>query len=181
MRRELRRPSPEEVVVNEQIQVRRQSGGQIWSHIRKKGLIETPEERVRQEYLCILVNEYGFSLDQIDEEVSVTGRGSGGARADFVIWRTPQDKAGAKKPLIKKFSSNASSDKKNAARTSSPLNSWKASWATTRWKTCSKRRKPPIKQTKFSGQTKELISSLPQEKKLLDCLNATIFLPPAKT
>jgi hypothetical protein len=25
---------------------------------------------VRQEYLCILVNDYGFSLEQIDEEVT---------------------------------------------------------------------------------------------------------------
>lgn len=74
--------------------------GKIWSHIRQKWLVETPEERVRQEYLCVLVNEYGFRLDQIDEEVTVTGRGSAGARADFVIWRTPQDKAEAKRPLI---------------------------------------------------------------------------------
>lgn len=44
-------------------------GDQIWSHIRKKWLVETPEERVRQKYLCDLVNEYGFTLDQMDEEV----------------------------------------------------------------------------------------------------------------
>jgi type I restriction enzyme M protein len=41
--------------------------GKIWSRIRKKWLDETPEETVRQEYLCILVNECGFSLDQMDE------------------------------------------------------------------------------------------------------------------
>ena len=40
---------------------------------------------MRQEYLCILVNEYGFALEQMDEEVEVTGRGAGHARADFVI------------------------------------------------------------------------------------------------
>lgn len=51
--------------------------GEIYSHIRRKWLVETPEERVRQEYLCFLVNEYSFSLEQIDEERSVTGRGSG--------------------------------------------------------------------------------------------------------
>jgi type I restriction enzyme M protein len=74
--------------------------GKIWSHIRKKWLVETPEETVRQEYLCTLVNEYGFSLDQMDEELEVTGRGSGHARADFVIWRTAKDKADSKTPLI---------------------------------------------------------------------------------
>lgn len=53
----------------EPLAVRRQKG-QIYSHVRKKWLNETPEETVRQEYLCALVNEYGFALDQIDEEVS---------------------------------------------------------------------------------------------------------------
>jgi type I restriction enzyme M protein len=74
--------------------------GKIWSHIRNKWLVETPEERVRQEYLLILVNEYGFSLDQIAEELDLTGRGSAGARADFVIWRTTQDKAADNAPFI---------------------------------------------------------------------------------
>lgn len=45
--------------------------GEIYSPIRKKYLVEMPEERVRQEYICVLVNEYGYSLEQIDEEVSV--------------------------------------------------------------------------------------------------------------
>jgi type I restriction enzyme M protein len=84
---------------NEELQVRRQ-GGQIWSAVRQKWLIETPEERVRQEYLCMLVNEFGFKLDQIAEELEVTGRGSGQARADFVIWRTALDKSEQKNPLI---------------------------------------------------------------------------------
>lgn len=74
--------------------------GEIYSPMRKKWLIETPEERVRQEYLCVLVNEYEYSLDQIDEEVSVTGRGSGDARADFLIWRSGQEKIDKKPALI---------------------------------------------------------------------------------
>jgi hypothetical protein len=61
--------------------------GKIWSPIRQKWLNEAPEEKVRQEYLCILANEYGFGLDQIAEEESVTERGSGQARADFITWR----------------------------------------------------------------------------------------------
>jgi len=83
----------------DQLNVRREKG-KIWSHVRKKWMVETPEETVRQEYLCVLVNEYGFNLDQIDEELEVTGRGSGHARADFVIWRTAKDKADSKNPLI---------------------------------------------------------------------------------
>lgn len=85
--------------MTDQLSVRREKG-KIWSHIRKKWLVETPEETVRQEYLCTIVDEYGFDLDQIDEELEVTGRGSGHARADFVIWRTARDKADSKSPLI---------------------------------------------------------------------------------
>lgn len=72
----------------------------IWSHIRSKWLVETPEETVRQEYLLVLVNEYSFSLDQIAEELDLTGRGSASARADFVIWRTVKDKADDNAPFI---------------------------------------------------------------------------------
>jgi type I restriction enzyme M protein len=74
--------------------------GKIWSHLRAKWLVETPEERVRQEYLLVLVNEYEFVLEQMSEEMDLTGRGSAGARADFVIWRTPQDKIDNKAPFI---------------------------------------------------------------------------------
>jgi type I restriction enzyme M protein len=81
---------------------RRQEGSraEIWSPLRKKWLLETPEESVRQEYLCVLVNEYGFALDQIGEEVKVTHLGSGKARADFLIWRTVEDKQKKLKPLV---------------------------------------------------------------------------------
>jgi hypothetical protein len=62
--------------------------GRVFSPIRQRWLVETPEEQVRQTYVVTLHNEYGFSLDQMDEEVHVTGRGSAKARADVVIWRT---------------------------------------------------------------------------------------------
>lgn len=72
----------------------------IFSPLRNKWLVETPEEGVRQAYLCILVNEYGFTFDQIGEEIPVTKRGSGQARADFLIWRSAADKVGRKHPFI---------------------------------------------------------------------------------
>ncbi len=90
---------PTAAAVPPQLEVKRRDG-RIWSHIRQKWLNETPEEKVRQEYLCILVNEYGFALDQVAEEESVTGRGSGQARADVIIWRTAPDKAANGNPLI---------------------------------------------------------------------------------
>lgn len=43
--------------------------GKILSSVRKKWLVETPEEYVRQEYLLVLFHEYGYCLEQIAEEV----------------------------------------------------------------------------------------------------------------
>ncbi len=74
--------------------------GHIFSHVRKIWLVETPEERVRQNYLTVLVNEYGYRIEQMKEEESVVGPGSGQARADFIIWRTVEEKAEELPPLI---------------------------------------------------------------------------------
>ena len=85
---------------SEPIAVRRHNG-KIWSPVRSKWLVEYPEETVRQEYLCILVNDYGYSIEQIEEEATLPGeRGNKGARADFVIWRTVEDKREGKTALI---------------------------------------------------------------------------------
>jgi type I restriction enzyme M protein len=81
----------------DEIQVK---GSQIYSPVRRKWLPLTPEERVRQEYLRVLTEAYGYTLDQISEEMDVSGRGSAQARADFVIWRSPQDKTDQKAPFI---------------------------------------------------------------------------------
>ena len=81
----------------DQLQVR---SNQIFSTVRRKWLPLTPEEWVRQEYLILLTDEYGYSLDQISEEIDVTGRGSAQARADFVIWRSARDKTDQKPPFI---------------------------------------------------------------------------------
>jgi type I restriction enzyme M protein len=75
-------------------------GNKIFSPVRRKWLPLIPEERVRQEYLFVLTEEYGYTLDQISEEMDVTGRGSAQARADFVIWRSAQDKTDQKPPFI---------------------------------------------------------------------------------
>lgn len=75
-------------------------GNKVFSRVRQKWVLLTPEERVRQEYLTILEEEYGYSLAQIAEELDVTGRGSAQARADFVIWRSQQDRVDQKAPFI---------------------------------------------------------------------------------
>lgn len=75
-------------------------GNKVFSVVRKTWIILTPEEKVRQDYLRILVNEYGYSIDQIAEEMDVTGRGSAQARADFVVWKSVNDKRDGNSPLI---------------------------------------------------------------------------------
>lgn len=48
----------------------------IYSHIRKKWLVKKPEEVVRQQFVVLLVNHYGYSLEQLLEEENLTGRGT---------------------------------------------------------------------------------------------------------
>lgn len=76
--------------------------GKIYSHIRRKYLVATPEEKVRQAFVCVLCNEYDYSLEQMDEELEIgtKQRGGGGARADIVIWESNQAKNDKKTPII---------------------------------------------------------------------------------
>ena len=69
---------------------------------KNKWLKLTPEEQVRQKYVLILHQRYGFAFDQMDQEVSVSRskEGTGRARADLVVWRSAKDKAENKKPVI---------------------------------------------------------------------------------
>ncbi|MEI6149725.1 MAG: type I restriction enzyme HsdR N-terminal domain-containing protein [bacterium] len=92
-----KKPEPQPYAKPDQIQIR---GNQIYSPVRKTWVQLTPEERVRQEFLLVLMEEYGYTLDQIDEETPVTGRGAGQARADFLIWRTPEAKGRQEHALI---------------------------------------------------------------------------------
>lgn len=67
---------------------------QIFSPIRNKYLDAQPEEVVRQEFICKLINEYGYSITQMDEEVKLTTsqRGTGRASADIVVWKNEDEK-----------------------------------------------------------------------------------------
>lgn len=65
-------------------------------------LVNKPEEKVRQEYICRLVNNYGFDLEQMAQEIQVSNsqRGQGRAMADIVIWRNIKDKREKNSPII---------------------------------------------------------------------------------
>ena len=76
--------------------------GKIFCPLKNKWLVAKPEEKVRQKYITILVNEYGYSLDQMDQELKVnnSSRGQGKARADIVIWKSNADKDAKKAAFI---------------------------------------------------------------------------------
>ena len=67
----------------------------IFAPLKNKELVLTPEERVRQEYICRLVNYYGYDLSQMEQELQVNNshRGQGKARADIVIWKSASAKS----------------------------------------------------------------------------------------
>lgn len=68
-------------------------GENIW-------LVAKPEEVVRQRFICRLVNDYGYSLSQMEQEVVLTSskRGTGRARGDIVVWRSEADRKSKPQP-----------------------------------------------------------------------------------
>ena len=74
----------------------------IFAPLKDKWLVNKPEEQVRQKFICRLVDSYGYSLNQMAQELQVSNsqRGQGAARADIVIWRTKEDKQNNKSALI---------------------------------------------------------------------------------
>ena len=75
------------------LEIKREKG-KIYSPIRGKWLVETPEEKVRQELVVMLVNKYGYPLDVMVEEYrpDYEGRGVRSTRADIVIYKSKEDK-----------------------------------------------------------------------------------------
>lgn len=65
-------------------------------------LVLKPEEEVRQNFICRLANDYGFSFEQMAQEVKVNNsqRGQGRAMADIVIWKSEKDKLDNNSPSI---------------------------------------------------------------------------------
>ena len=64
----------------------------IVCYIRGVEIIETPEEKVRQEYVRRLVEEYGYPKELIDVEVPIQLGRDESKRADIVVYRSKQDR-----------------------------------------------------------------------------------------
>jgi len=74
----------------------------IFAPLKDKWLVLMPEEKVRQEYIIRLVNDYGYDLSQMAQEIKVNNsqRGQGRAMADIVIWKNEEDKTKDNSPII---------------------------------------------------------------------------------
>jgi type I restriction enzyme M protein len=74
----------------------------VFAPLKNKWLIRTPEETVRQNIIAKLVNEYGYELEQMEQEIKVTNskRGTGGAYADVVIWKNKDERIERKYAFI---------------------------------------------------------------------------------
>ena len=81
---------------------KRNNDKEIFAPLKDKWLVNKPEEEVRQKYICRLVDNYNYSLEQMAQEMQVTNsqRGQGAARADIVVWKNKEDKARSKSPII---------------------------------------------------------------------------------
>ena len=80
------------------------NGNKIYAPLKDKCLVLKPEEEVRQKYICRLIDNYGYSVEQMDQEIQVSNsqRGQGAARADIVVWKSKEDKLAVptKSPII---------------------------------------------------------------------------------
>ncbi len=74
----------------------------IFAPLLNKWLLYKPEEEVRQEFICKLIDDYGYSLKQMNQEVKLTKsqRGNGRASADLVVWLNEADKKAKKTAFL---------------------------------------------------------------------------------
>ena len=76
-------------------------GDWLWIPLRNewRDVTDKPEERVRQQFILHLHNDYGYSFEQMDQERRVM-HGRRSPRADIVIWETPEAKSGNRAPVL---------------------------------------------------------------------------------
>lgn len=87
----------EEIVINnatKTIHKPKYNKSKIFAPLKDKWLKAMPEEVVRQDFICKLIDDYGYQLEQMAQEIKLTTsqRGTGRASADLVIWKTKKEK-----------------------------------------------------------------------------------------
>lgn len=76
-------------------------GTWLWIPLRKewRDVTNKPEERVRQKFIRALVEHYGYSLEQMDQERR-TQHGHKSPRTDIVVWQLLDDKTANRSPAL---------------------------------------------------------------------------------
>lgn len=67
---------------------------------KEEWLVLKPEEQVRQEYICRLVNNYGFDLEQMAQDYNYSKYTKEKNIVDIVVWKNVNEKKKNNKPLI---------------------------------------------------------------------------------
>jgi type I restriction enzyme M protein len=64
------------------------NGNKIFAPLKNKWVINTAEEKLKQEFIIRLVNTYGYLLEQLGQDIEIKKR----YKADIAIWRSEKDK-----------------------------------------------------------------------------------------
>jgi len=67
--------------------------GKIYAPLKDKWLTLTPEEEVRQDFICDLVNIHGYAIEQLEQDLT-------NSYTDIVIWKTSTEKTKRSEPSI---------------------------------------------------------------------------------
>jgi type I restriction enzyme M protein len=73
--------------------------GRVWCPLKGEYRASTPEELVRQIYILHLKENYGYSFEQMGQELR-TQHGRRSPRADIVVWESPVAKNQQKTPVV---------------------------------------------------------------------------------
>lgn len=72
----------------------------IYAPILDKWLILNAEEEVRQSYICRLINNYGYSIDQMTQDYSHIDSSKINVKYSIIVWSNISDKENRENPLI---------------------------------------------------------------------------------
>ena len=60
----------------------------------------TPEEEIRQKYICRLVNVYGFAIEQMCQDYDYSKITDKKIKSDILVWKNEISRKNNEKPLI---------------------------------------------------------------------------------
>lgn len=71
-------------------------GNKIFAPLKNEWVRNTQEEKLKQEFICRLVNNYGYTLNQLGQDIEIKKR----YKADIAIWKSAKEKANNSIPSI---------------------------------------------------------------------------------